>query len=126
MTRSASITVDSRCAITIRVALSARVLSMTVRWVSLSSALVASSKKRMRGRRISAWAIIRRWRWPPEIAPLPETMVCSPIGIRLMSSARPAISAAAIASSGVYGSVPQMQSRIEPVNGCACWSTTPH
>lgn len=35
---------------TMRVAFRARVLSMTVRWVSLSSALVASSKNRMRGR----------------------------------------------------------------------------
>ncbi len=52
--------------------------------------------------------------------------MCRPIGIRLMSSASPAISAAAIASSGVNGSVPQMTSRMEPVNGCACWSTTPH
>ncbi len=59
-TRSASSTVDSRCAMTIRVALSAFVLSITVRWVSLSSALVASSKKRMRGLRINAWAIMRR------------------------------------------------------------------
>lgn len=45
---------------TIRVALRALVLSITVRCVSLSSALVASSKKRMRGRRINACAIMRR------------------------------------------------------------------
>jgi hypothetical protein len=54
MTRSASSTADSRCAITTRVASSSRVLSITVRCVSLSRALVASSKKRIRGRRTSA------------------------------------------------------------------------
>lgn len=53
-------------------------------------------------------------------------IVCSPIGIRLMSSASPAIAAASHASSCVNTSAPQMQSRIEPVSGCAFWRTTPH
>ena len=53
-------------------------------------------------------------------------MVCMPIGMRLMSSARPAISAASHASSCEKVSAPQMQSRIEPVNGCAFCRTTPH
>lgn len=56
----------------------------------------------------------------------PAIMVCRPMGMRLMSSARPAMAAASIASSCEYASAPQMQSRIEPVNGWAFCSTTPH
>jgi hypothetical protein len=43
---------------------------------SKSSALVASSKIRMRGLPMSARAIAMRWRWPPEsVAPCSPTRV---------------------------------------------------
>ena len=41
-------------------------LALTIASLSGSSALVASSRIRMRGSTISARAMARRWRWPPE------------------------------------------------------------
>ena len=77
-------------------------LSATISWVGLSSALVASSKKTIRGRDTSARAIMIRCRWPPDRVLVPSDIpVCMPIGIALISSSIPAIRAAAQASSRV-------------------------
>ena len=94
--------VESLWAMTTRVHLSLSRESHTVRCVTLSSALVASSNMRIFGLGAMARAIMRRWRCPPESpAPPSPTMVCIPMGMARMSSAMPAISAASQASSSV-------------------------
>ena len=59
---------DRRCEMMISVRPSAMRsrLALTIASLSASSALVASSRIRMRGSVISARAIARRWRWPPD------------------------------------------------------------
>jgi ABC-type protease/lipase transport system fused ATPase/permease subunit len=62
MIRSACRTVLNRCAMMIRVTLSLPREALTTAWALLSSALVASSNNRMRGRRAIARAIMSRSR----------------------------------------------------------------
>lgn len=91
--------VDSRWAMTILVHLRLSSESETVFCVRLSSALVASSSISIRGLGAMARAIISRCLCPPEMPPEPSEMsVCMPIGMRRMSSAMPASSAASQAS----------------------------
>ena len=100
--RSALTMTSSRWAITTRVTPRSWLvrLSLTIAWVTLSRALVASSSSRILGRRTIARAISSRCRWPLERFPPPSpTSVCIPIGIRRMSSSRPASRAASQASS---------------------------
>ncbi len=82
--------------------MSLRIDSITCCWVTLSSALVASSRKMIRGRETSARAIAIRCRWPPESVPAPSlSTVNMPIGISAMSASMPTISIASQASSAV-------------------------
>ena len=82
----------------------------------LSSALVASSMRRMVGLAIRARAMRRRCFCPPLNPWLPSlTMVCICMGISRMSSAMPAISAARHASSMVLlGAVTVMLLKMSP------------
>ena len=52
-------------------------LALTIASLSASSALVASSRIRMRGSLISARAIASRWRWPPDRLGEPSWMKVS-------------------------------------------------
>ena len=75
---------------TMRVAFRRSRLRLTISWVRLSSALVASSKRMIRGRWTIARAIRMRCFWPPEKVSAPSLItVCMPIGMALMSSSRP-------------------------------------
>ena len=69
MMRSQCLIVDSLCAMTMRVHFIESSDSDTCFCVLLSRALVASSKMRIFGLGATARAIIRRWRWPPEMPP---------------------------------------------------------
>ena len=89
--RSQCRTVESRCATATRVPASASSESLTCFCVLLSSALVASSNRRMRLPPHTARAISNRWRCPPDTPPDPSVIrVCIPWGILRMSSAMPA------------------------------------
>ena len=90
-----------------RVACSRSRLFVTMAWVRLSSALVASSQMMMAGFTARARAMRIRCRCPPEILVLPSlTKVCICMGISRISSAMPAASAAAQASSIVRSLTP--------------------
>ena len=101
--------------------------SLTCRCVTLSSALVASSKNSTLGLGATARAMRMRWRWPPEIPPAPsDTIVFMPMGMARMSSAIPASSAASHASSIVsHGAATTMLEKMSPVNSFPSCSTVP-
>ena len=116
-----------RWAISSRETLSRSIPALTAAWVSLSRALVASSKSSTAGFFASARAIRMRWRWPPETEPPPaESIVCIPIGISRMSCSQPARRAASHASSTV--SLPEwpmiLRSTVSGSSRLSC-STTP-
>ena len=101
-------------------------LLVTVACDLLSSALVASSKIKIAGRAANARAIKFLCRCPPEMLPEPSPItVCIPIGIFLISSAIPAASAAAHASSCVKFAVPIIFVKISPCISCPFCKTTP-
>ena len=80
-----------------------------LRLACASSAAVASSNRRTRGRRSSARAIQSRCLCPPEMRRPPSpSLVCTPSGSALTNSSAPAaLSAAAIASSAGGGETPR-------------------
>ena len=110
--------VESRWAMTIRVHFIRSSDSETCFCVTLSRADVASSNIRILGFGAIARAISSRCRCPPEMPPDPsEIIVCIPIGIRRMSSAMPASSAASQASSSVsHGAEIVMLEKMSPLN----------
>lgn len=73
--RSASRTVLSRCAMTIRLTFRTASEALTEACEALSRALVASSSSRIRGRRAMARASRRRWRCPPESVLTPSVTI---------------------------------------------------
>ncbi len=135
--RSAARTVERRCATTrvVRSRMSRSSASRTTPSASGSRALVASSRKRMRGSRTSARAIAMRWRCPPDSrAPRCPTTVSQPSGrASTNSSALASRRAARTRTSVAAGSSPAVSSpyatfsRIVPSKSTdSCGTTDTH